>query len=472
MDGYTILRTSIPRVVKDGALILGLAALYFLAGKFGLRLAFANPSATAVWPPTGIALAAFLMFGRRVWPGVFAGAFLVNLTTAGTVATTFGVATGNTVEGLVGAALVSRWAGGLRAFNRAPTVASFAILAAVLATIISPTLGAGSLALGGFVRWEEYGSTWLTWWLGDMGGALVVAPVLLLWITDPRIRWSRDQAMEAAVLLILLVLASEMVFGGPIGLGLPDYPLGFVFLPLLLWTAFRLGTREAAAALLLLAGMAIDGTLHQMGPFVRGTPNESLLLLQFFLAVASVTTLAFGALVDERRAAEARLLQLSVSDPLTGLANYRQLMTALQGEIRRADRTEHGFAIVFLDLDKLKQVNDRHGHMVGSRALCRLAEAIRKSVRVVDTSARFGGDEFAVVLPEADEPAAWQVANRVRDRLAQDAEEPRVTASAGVAVYPRDGTTVEELVGRADRLLYDMKAQNGEAYRPGPEPVR
>lgn len=451
----------VPRILKDLGIFLSLAGLYFLAGKLGLRLAFANPSATAVWPPTGIALAAFLTFGRRVWPSIFAGAFLVNLTTAGTVATTFGIATGNTLEALVGAALVERWADGRRAFTRAPTLLSFTILAAIVATVISPTLGVGSLALGGYVRWPDYGATWLTWWLGDMGGALVVAPALLLWTAQPRVRWSRAQTIEAAVLLILLVLASETVFGGPFGWGLPRYPLGFVFLPLLLWTAFRLGTREAAVAMLLLAGLAIDGTLHQTGPFVRSTPNDSLLLLQVFLAVSSVTTLAFGTLVDERRAAEARLLQLSVSDPLTGLANYRQLMTAVQGEIRRSDRTERGFAIVFLDLDKLKQVNDRHGHMVGSRALCRLAEVIRNSVRAVDTSARFGGDEFAVVLPEADEAAAWQVAHRIRERLAQDAEEPRVTVSAGVAVYPRDGATVEELVGRADRLLYEMKAHNG-----------
>ncbi len=111
-------------------------------------------------------------------------------------------------------------------------------------------------------------------------------------------------------------------------------------------------------------------------------------------------------------------------------------------------------------MDKLKQVNDRYGHLVGSRALCRLAEVIRLSVRAVDTSARFGGDEFAVVLPESNEEAAWQVAHRIRDRLAAEREDPAITVSIGVAVYPRDGRTVEELVGWADRLLYQMKATN------------
>jgi len=446
------------RVLKDVGLFAGIVGLYFLAGKFGLRLAFAHPSATAVWPPTGIALTALVLYGGRVWPAIFAGAFLVNLTTAGTVVTALGIATGNTLEGVVGAALVARWAAGRRAFQRAATVLSFTLFAAMLATVISSTMGVGSLALSGLIPAGDYRTTWLTWWLGDMGGALVVTPALLMWLTNPRIHWTRGQRVEAAVLLGLLVLVSETVFGGPFAWGVPQYPLDFAFLILLLWTAFRLGTREAAAVLVLLAGMAIDGTLHQVGPFVRATPNESLLLLQVFLALASVTTLVFGALVDERRAAEARLLQLSVSDPLTGLANYRQLMAVLTAEIRRSDRTERGFAIVFLDLDKLKQVNDRHGHVVGSRALCRLADVIRRSCRAVDTSARFGGDEFAVVLPEADEPAAWQVANRIRERLAQDAQEPPITASVGVAVFPRDGTTVEELVGRADRLLYEMKA--------------
>jgi diguanylate cyclase (GGDEF)-like protein len=263
------------------------------------------------------------------------------------------------------------------------------------------------------------------------------------------------------MLLTLLVLTSQVVFAGPLAWPrLPTYPLGFVFLPILLWTAFRLGTREAALALLVLCGMAVDGTLRGVGPFVQATANDSLVLLDVFVAVAGLTTFVFGALVDERRAAEARLLLLSVSDPLTGLANYRQLMTVLQAEIHRSERTERPFAVVFLDLDKLKQINDRHGHLVGSRALCRLADVIKHAVRAVDTTARFGGDEFAVVLPEAGEEAAWQVAHRIRDRLTQGAEHPAISASVGVAVYPRDGNTVEALVGRADQLLYQMKARN------------
>ncbi len=432
-----------------------------MAGKLGLHLAFAHPSATLVWAPTGIALAALLAYGKRVWPAIFAGACLVSLTTVGNLVTSLGIAAGNTLEGMLGWSLVNRWAGGKDAFRRAPTVCAFTLLAGMLATMVSPTIGAGTLALGRLLPWREYGTVWLTWWLGDMGGALVVTPPLLLWSADWRIRWSREQSVEAAILLVLLVLTSQVVFGGPLAWPrVPTYPLGFVFLPILLWTAFRLGTREAAVALLLLAAMAVQGTLRGVGPFVRATPNDSLVLLGVFVAVASVTTFVFGALVDDRRAVEARLRVLAVSDPLTGLANYRHLMTVLQAEIRRSDRTEHPFAIVFLDLDKLKQVNDRHGHLVGSQALCRLAEVIRRSVRAVDTSARFGGDEFAVVLPESNEAAGWQVAHRIRNRLAQDPEGPPITASIGVAVYPRDGKTVEELVGRADRLLYRMKAGN------------
>src|SRR5262249_5963033 len=139
-------------------LIAALAAVYFFAAKLGLRLAFVNASATAVWPPTGIALAALLTFGPRVWPGIFVGAFIANLTTAGTVATSLGIAGGNTLEGLLGAYLVTRFAGGRNAFDRVQDVFRYALLAALASTTVSATIGVTTLALSGFARWDDFGS--------------------------------------------------------------------------------------------------------------------------------------------------------------------------------------------------------------------------------------------------------------------------------------------------------------------------
>ena len=175
------------------------------------------------------------------------------------------------------------------------------------------------------------------------------------------------------------------------------------------------------------------------------------------MGVTSVMTLALAALVAERKQVEDRLRQLAVSDPLTGLANYRQLTYAIDAEIKRYDRTERSFALVFVDLDRLKAINDRYGHPVGSLALCRVAETLFGSCRAMDTAARFGGDEFAVVLPETAEPAAWHVARRIAERVARDGEKPPLSVSVGVAVFPQDGGTLERLISAADRSLYESK---------------
>ncbi|HZC81433.1 MAG TPA: MASE1 domain-containing protein [Nitrospiraceae bacterium] len=292
-----------------------LAALYFLAGKLGLLLAFVHASATAVWPPTGIALAAFLLLGYRVWPGIFLGAFLVNLTTAGSVATTIGIAIGNTLEGLAGAYLVNRFAHGSHAFDRPPDVFKFAALAALTSTTVSPFFGVTSLALGGYADWTEYGHIWLTWWLGDAGGALIVAPVLLLWSQDTRVRWTLAQAKEAGLVFVTVVLVGLAVFGGVFPITIETYPLAFMCIPVLVWTAFRFGPRETATAILLLSGMAIWGTLHGLGPFVLETQNESLLMLQVFMGVTAVMILALASGASEqRRAEEAKAYQATIVD--------------------------------------------------------------------------------------------------------------------------------------------------------------
>ncbi len=444
---------------RAGTTFVGLAAAYFVTAKLGLRMAFVNPSATAVWPPTGIALAALLIFGARVWPAVFVGAFLANLTTAGSVATSIGIAGGNTLEGLLGSYLVQRFAAGRHAFGRPRNAFRFAVLAAGVSTAVSATCGVASLALGGFARWADVGPVWLTWWLGDGAGALVVAPVALLWTDNPRVHWRPRQAVEAAALLACLLLVSQIVFGGLFPAETKNYALEFLCIPILLWAAFRFGARETATAILLLSVVAIHGTLRGFGPFARDTRNESLLLLQAFIAVIAVTKLIVAAVVAERRRMEGHLRDLAVRDPLTNLANYRHLMVALEAEIRRSQRTQRPFAVLLLDVDGLKGINDRHGHLVGSRALCRLAEVLHMSCRAVDTAARYGGDEFALVLPETDAAAARRVATRISERLTRDVESPRISASFGVALFPHDGSTAEAILSGADRALYAMKGR-------------
>jgi diguanylate cyclase (GGDEF)-like protein len=324
--------------------------------------------------------------------------------------------------------------------------------------MVSATCGVTSLALGGFAPWASYGSIWLTWWLGDAAGDLVVAPCAILWSVSGRVRWRRARAFEAGLLLLSLVLVAAIVFGGRFPSQVQDYPLEFVCVPFFIWAAFRFGPREVATAVVLLSAIAIGGTLRGFGPFVRETQNESLLQLQAFMAVTALTSLALAAVVCERKAAEKRLRRLAVSDALTGLGNYRRLIAALAGEMRRSQRTERAFAVLLLDLDDLKGINDRHGHLAGNRALCRVAGALRVSCRSIDTVARFGGDEFALILPETGETAARRVARRISDELAMDTEPPALSLSVGVAEYPRDGMTIERLLGVADHALYEAKA--------------
>lgn len=163
--------------------------------------------------------------------------------------------------------------------------------------------------------------------------------------------------------------------------------------------------------------------------------------------------------VTRQRELEDHLRRQAASDPLTGLANYRHLVDVLDTEIKRSKRTTREFALLLFDVDGLKLINDRHGHMVGSQALCRLADVLSSCCRDIDTSARFGGDEFALVLPETNAKAANGVARRICESLANDDKGPKLSVSVGVAVYPEDGETIERLLCEADSGLYARKQQ-------------
>ena len=180
----------------------------------------------------------------------------------------------------------------------------------------------------------------------------------------------------------------------------------------------------------------------------------------FFIAevtkVASYAIILCGALIEQARLFD-QVRSLAISDPLTGLANYRRLIAVIESELDRSRRTRRPFSIVLLDMDGLKAINDRYGHLVGSRSLVRLGKILRNHSRAIDTPARYGGDEFALVLPEAPKEIAARIATRVRERLAGDNEEPPLSVSAGTAAFPEDGDSAEKLLAAADRTLYRMK---------------
>lgn len=282
---------------RDVALLAGLVALYVAAGRFGLSLAFVNSSASAVWPPTGLAIGALVVLGLRFWPAVALGAFLVNWANGGwaadAVAPSALIAGGNALEGWLGAWAILQWAGGPKAFD-APASAFRAFAAAVAAALVSATIGAATLLTFGLAPATAAADVWLTWLLGDAAGAVVLAPVLVTWLAPP----SRGRAgpVESLLALALLGLVAGAIWGPLWPALFAGRPFTFVSMPFILWIALRGGPRMAAAAALLLDAVAIWGTLHGHGPFAGPDPNGSLLYLQSFILIVALIALPTSAL--------------------------------------------------------------------------------------------------------------------------------------------------------------------------------
>ncbi|MGH7726670.1 MAG: MASE1 domain-containing protein [Candidatus Eiseniibacteriota bacterium] len=350
---------TVSRPLRTAAIIVLVGALYTLSGRLGLELAVVHSSATAVWPASGIALAALLVFGIRAWPGVFLGAYLVNLATAGTVLTSLGIATGNTLEGLVGAYLVRRYAHGVDTFDQPTDVFRYSIFAGILATALAATVGTTTLVLGGLAPSSNAGAIWLTWWLGDAAGVLVLAPLLILLARKPRLGWTSAEGLEAAGLFLTLLVSGAFVFWGFSPFERKDYPLHFLLVPILLWAVFRFGQRVATTAMVLHSVMAIVGTLNGLGPFARGSTNDSLLLLQSYLTVFSVLLLAVTAALRERRRSQKEIhaLNAELEERVTQRTEQlREANTALAGEVASRARAQEALELSQARLLEAQQV--------------------------------------------------------------------------------------------------------------------
>src|SRR5678810_1177704 len=186
---------------------------YFFAGKLSLGFASVHVSASPVWAPAGMAVALLLLLGFSIWPAILAGAFLVNVTTTGGMLTSASIAVGNTLEGILGAWLLQRFAHGVHAFESPPDILKSALLVGLLSPTVSATIGVTSLMIGQYALLDEYPIIWLTLWMGDATGILIVTPAILLWVKHPRIEWNRRQQLELGLLLLVLVITCAVIFG-------------------------------------------------------------------------------------------------------------------------------------------------------------------------------------------------------------------------------------------------------------------
>jgi diguanylate cyclase (GGDEF)-like protein len=223
-------------------------------------------------------------------------------------------------------------------------------------------------------------------------------------------------------------------------------------IPALLWIALRPGRWPVVVALGALSAGWVTATARGFGPFVRSTPLQSILSLSAYLCAMTLVSLVVARLAADRARAQARLADLSETDALTGLGNYRRLLGSLRSEIARSDRSKRPFAVLVVDVDGLKRINDTGGYRTGSRALVRVAEAIRQTCRTTDMPARFGGDEFAVVLTETDRTGAERLLGRIAAHLRSGDEAPAVSVTGGIAAYPDDGGTPGKLLRVAGEL--------------------
>jgi signal transduction histidine kinase len=386
----------------DVGRILGLACLYIVFGRLGVWLGSAGGFVSLVWPPTGISLAALLLLGIRVWPGVFIGASVTSFLTGASVLGALGIGVGNTAGALLGVYLIERVPRFSLTLENVRS-ATRLILAALLGTAVSASVGAACLYAGGLTHAAQLLETWRVWWIGDLVGALVVTPIVLVWSKPPRAHFL-PRSVELSALAVAVVLVNVVTFFGDVffkpGLATPFHQADVVF-AVLVWSALRFGQRGAVTGAFVTSAIAVTATVLGHGPFLQGGLSQSLLSLQTFVAIGAVTFLLFGATIDERqcafvaareayrtasRANRAKSDFLAVTShelrtPLNAIAGYAQLLEdGVYGPLN--EKQIQGVARIHRNEQQLLSViDDVLGFVTAEKGRVSLR---RESIRVVD----------------------------------------------------------------------------------------
>ncbi|MGA7328649.1 MAG: MASE1 domain-containing protein [Rhodomicrobium sp.] len=285
-----------------------IAAICLMLAKLGLKLALINPSASPVWPATGFALAMILLRGHHIWPAVFIAALIANAITAGSFLTSAIIASGDTVEALIGGYLITWFCRGTRAFDTPKDVAKFALICIGPPTLISATIGVSALQAGGFIEPGQLTSVWMTWWMGDCASALLLTPVIVLWAVSGPGSYDRRALANIALLVAAASAIGFVVFTPLAGAEPGKAPMGFLVMMPLIWAGLYRGQRDTATVALVLACFAIWGAAG-ITPSVRFIVNDAVMLVSMFVIGAALPSLALSAEVASRRQAQEKLCE-------------------------------------------------------------------------------------------------------------------------------------------------------------------
>ena len=335
---------------RRGLELLGVFAAYVVAGKIGLAVPFTSGNVSPFWPPAGIALAALLVLGNRVWPAIALGAFLVNFLTGINPVAAGGIAFGNTLGPFCGAWLLRRVPDFQPSFTRVRDVLRVTVFGALCGPAISATVGVTILRLAGVHAWSGFATAQLVWCLGDAMGVLIVAP-LVLTFTGVRSIQDKRRSAEFAALLLGAIIAALMVFDPRLGEVSADV-FAFAVFPFVLWGAIRFEATGAATVTFLISGVAVRGMAHGFAPFIRSHALQNAMLLQAFLGVTAISGMMLAAAIAERAQLERKQSAMEALEQSE--KKYRAIVeTACEG-------------IWKIDAElKTSFVNDRMAEMLG-----------------------------------------------------------------------------------------------------------
>jgi diguanylate cyclase (GGDEF)-like protein len=402
---------------------------------------------------------------------VWLGAALLEVLLDSSPAVAALMGTGSALEALAAAALVRRCIGLPRTFERGEDAVEFVAIAG-LSSMIAAT-AATSAAWAQALAPQALAWSWWTRWQADAMGIIIATPLILSWSAHSSASRSRRKSLEIACLTVPMLAATYAIFGNGLPSTFPSLPLTFAILPFVIWAALRFEQREVAALNAVVCALAVWHTLAGRGPFAAMPPQSSPLLLLAFTSTAVITGLVLNAVAGERsRAIEAlakalkSLKEDAIRDPLTGLYNRRFLQDYLTRELMRAEREEIRVAVIMIDLDHFKRVNDTKGHGVGDFVLIEIAALLKRHIRGSDVACRYGGEEFILVLPNATPQSARSKAEAICSAVREESDRLMgVTASLGVAIFPDSTAEPEALLRAADQALYQAKGRGRDQVR-------